>query len=39
MLVAAAPQLKKAMLESGIQVTCHQSLIPVTIWETDPLIL
>lgn len=39
MLVAAAPQLKKAMPESGIQVTCYQSLIPVTIWETDPLIL
>lgn len=39
MLVAAAPQLKKAIPESGIQVTCHQSLIPVTIWETDPLIL
>lgn len=37
MLVAAAPQIKKAMPESGIQVTCHQSLIPVTIRETDPL--
>lgn len=37
MLVAAAPQIKKAMPESGIQVTCHQSLIPVTVRETDPL--
>lgn len=38
MLVAAAPQIKKAMPEGGIQVTCHYSLIPVTIRETDPLI-
>ena len=37
MLVAAAPQIKKAMSESSIQVTCHQSLIPVTIRETYPL--
>ena len=37
MLVAAAPQLKKAMPESGIQVSSHQPLIPVTIRETDPL--
>ncbi len=39
MLVAAAPQIKKAMPESGIQVTCYQSLIPVMIRETDSLIL
>lgn len=37
MLVAAALQIKKAMPESGIQVTCYQSLIPVTIRETYPL--
>ena len=37
MVAAAPPQIKKAMPESGIQVTCHQSLIPVTIRETDPL--
>lgn len=37
--MAAAPQIKKAMPESGIQVTCHQSLIPVTIRGTDSLIL
>ena len=38
-MVAATTQIKKAMPESGIQVTCHQPLIPVTIRETDSLIL
>lgn len=39
MLVAAAPQIKRAMPESGIQVSSHYPLIPVTIWETNSLIL
>lgn len=30
-MLVAALQLKKAMPESGIQVTCHSSLIPVMI--------